>query len=54
MENYEHFRDLIEKSFCYICQEGFTESNKPTLDRENNKIGHTKVMLFHVVIIVIV
>jgi hypothetical protein len=42
MENYEYFRDLIEKSTCYICQEGFTKNNKPTLDHENNKIGHTK------------
>jgi hypothetical protein len=42
MEDYEYFRDLIEKSTCYFCQEGFTESNKPTLDSENNKIGYTK------------
>jgi hypothetical protein len=42
MEDYEYFRDLIENSTCYIWQEGFTERNKPTLDRENNKIGRTK------------
>jgi hypothetical protein len=42
MEDYEYFRDLIENSTGYICKEGFRESNKPTLDRENNKIDHTK------------
>jgi hypothetical protein len=26
----------------HICNSGFTSNNKPTLDRKNNKIGHTK------------
>jgi hypothetical protein len=27
---------------CYICHQRFTWNNKPTLDRINNEIGHTK------------
>ena len=42
MDDFNHFQDLLLKSKCHICHAGFTSSNKPTLDRKNNKIGHTK------------
>jgi hypothetical protein len=42
MKDYEYFKQLLENSKCSICNEGFTETNKPTLDRKNNKLGHTK------------
>jgi hypothetical protein len=37
-----------------ICSEGFTEINKPTLDRKNNKISHPKENVVHVVVIAVV
>jgi hypothetical protein len=42
MKDYEYFKQLLENSKCSICNEKFTETNKPTLDRKNNKFGHTK------------
>jgi hypothetical protein len=42
MKDYEYFKQLLENSKCSICNEGFTEINKPTLDCKNNKISHTK------------
>jgi hypothetical protein len=42
MEDYEYFKQLLGNSKCSICNEGFTETNKPTLDCKNNKLGHTK------------
>jgi hypothetical protein len=35
MKDYEYFKQLLENSKYSIC-------NKPTLDRKNNKLGHTK------------
>jgi hypothetical protein len=49
MKDFEYFKELLENSKCSICNEGFTETNKQTLDRKNNKLEHT-----HVVVIVIV
>lgn len=34
LKRYEH------EGFCYLCREHFTPSNRPTLDRINNDIGH--------------
>jgi hypothetical protein len=42
MDDFNYFRDSLQKSKCHICNSGFTSRNKPTLDRKNNKIGHTK------------
>ena len=41
-KDFKYFKDLIQKSRCYLCNEGFTKENPPTLDRINNDIGHTK------------
>jgi hypothetical protein len=40
-KDYEAIKTMIERSNCHICHDGFTLSNKPTLDRINNEIGHT-------------
>jgi hypothetical protein len=40
-KDYETIRNMIEKGNCYQCGNGFTLSNKPTLDRQNNDLGHT-------------
>jgi hypothetical protein len=42
MADYNYFRDSLLEAKCHICHAGFTLNNKPTLDRKNNKIGHTK------------
>jgi hypothetical protein len=42
MKDYENFKQLLENSKCSVCNEGFIETNKPTLDRKNNKLSHTK------------
>jgi hypothetical protein len=42
MKDYEYFKQLLENSKCSICKEVFTETNKPTLDRKNNKFGNTR------------
>jgi hypothetical protein len=41
-EDYEYFEQLFKTSKCYICKEGFTFTNKPTLDRIDNNKPHTK------------
>jgi hypothetical protein len=40
-KDYEVIKNMIEKGNCHLCHEGFTLSNKPTLDRINNELGHT-------------
>jgi hypothetical protein len=40
-KDYAHFKEILEKEVCFMCCEGFTPANKPTLDRINNNIGHT-------------
>jgi MinD superfamily P-loop ATPase len=42
MDDFNHFRDSLLWVKCHFCHSGFTSSNKPTLDRKNNRIGHTK------------
>ena len=32
---------MIANSVCVLCKEGFTFENKPTLDRIDNKKGHS-------------
>lgn len=41
-EDFEYFKKLFSESKCYICNAKFTVLNKPTLDRIDNKVGHTK------------
>jgi hypothetical protein len=42
MDDFSYFPDSLHGAKCHICNSGFTSNNKPTLDRKNNKIGHTK------------
>jgi hypothetical protein len=42
MLDYNYFQDSLLIAKCHICHAGFTFSNKLTLNRKNNKIGHTK------------
>ena len=42
VNDYDYFKNLFSNSPCYICQAKFTELNKPTLDRIDNKKGHSK------------
>jgi hypothetical protein len=42
MDNFNYFQDSLFLAKYYICYAGFTSSNKQTLDRKNNRIGHTK------------
>ena len=42
MADYEYFKELISNGVCYLCNEGFTNDNKPTLDRIDNDKPHTK------------
>ena len=43
VSDYEYYHDLILASKCYLCGEPFTYDNKPTLDRIDNKKGHSKL-----------
>ena len=45
MDDFEYYRDLILKSKCSVCGEPFTFQNKPTLDRIDNSLPHTKKIL---------
>lgn len=40
-EDFEYFRELFKKEKCYLCGEPFKRDNKPTLDRLDNKKGHS-------------
>ncbi|KAA6371265.1 MAG: hypothetical protein EZS28_033207, partial [Streblomastix strix] len=42
INGYEYYKDLFETSQCVICGDKFTMDNKPTLDRIDNKLPHTK------------
>ena len=42
MADFDYFKNLFQTETCYICHEGFTNENTPTLDRIDNNIGHTK------------
>jgi hypothetical protein len=39
-EDYEYFKDFFKS--CHMCNEGFSFTNKPTLDRIDNDEPHTK------------
>jgi hypothetical protein len=41
-DDYEYYRNLFLTSKCHMCQARFSWNNKPTLDRLDNNIGHTK------------
>lgn len=40
--DFQYFHDAICNGECYICHAKFTQNNHPTLDRINNKLGHSK------------
>ncbi|KAA6389286.1 MAG: hypothetical protein EZS28_015189 [Streblomastix strix] len=42
INDYEYYKNLFETSQCAICGDKFTMDNKPTLDRIDNKLPHTK------------
>ena len=42
MDDLKYYKDQILKSKCSVCGESFTEQNKPTLDRIDNSLPHTK------------
>ncbi|KAI5546883.1 CBG23764 family [Trichomonas vaginalis G3] len=42
IDDLDYYRDLILKSKCALCGKAFTYDNKPTLDRIDNDLGHTK------------
>ena len=42
MADFDYFKDQIMNGVCYLCNEGFTSENRPTLDRINNDLPHTK------------
>ena len=39
-DDYERFLQKYQNSKCHLCGEHFTNTNKPTLDRINNDLGH--------------
>jgi hypothetical protein len=41
-DDWLYFKHNFETEKSYICNEGFSFNNKPTLDREDNDIGHTR------------
>ncbi|KAA6355075.1 MAG: hypothetical protein EZS28_049398, partial [Streblomastix strix] len=42
INDYNYYKDLFERQGCAICGDKFTMDNKPTLDRIDNKLPHTK------------
>ncbi|KAA6379848.1 MAG: hypothetical protein EZS28_024624 [Streblomastix strix] len=41
-DDFEWIRDKVASETCHLCHNKFTKENKPTLDRIDNSIGHTK------------
>jgi hypothetical protein len=41
-KDYDEFKIILETSVCHMCKEGFSDLNKPTLDRLNNNKPHVK------------
>jgi hypothetical protein len=41
-KDYDEFNRILETSVCHMCKEGFSEMNRPTLDRLNNNRPHIK------------
>ncbi|KAA6384063.1 MAG: hypothetical protein EZS28_020411 [Streblomastix strix] len=42
IKDYEYFKKLFITHTCHMCQSRFNYKNKPTLDRIDNNIAHTK------------
>ncbi|KAA6370602.1 MAG: hypothetical protein EZS28_033871, partial [Streblomastix strix] len=42
IDDYYYFKDIFKNQRCHICNARFTWKNRPTLDRINNKLGHSK------------
>ncbi|KAA6403678.1 MAG: hypothetical protein EZS28_000791 [Streblomastix strix] len=42
INDYEYYKDLFEHSNCVICGDKFIMDNKPTLDRNDNRLPHIK------------
>ncbi|KAA6375654.1 MAG: hypothetical protein EZS28_028820 [Streblomastix strix] len=41
-DDFDWIRDKVVNETCHLCHNKFTTENKPTLDRIDNSIGHTK------------
>ncbi|KAA6382352.1 MAG: hypothetical protein EZS28_022121 [Streblomastix strix] len=41
-DDFDWIRDKVANETCHLCHNKFTKENKPTLDRIDNSIGHTK------------
>ena len=41
-DDFDYYKALMSNATCWSCHRKFTWNNKPTLDRINNSIGHTK------------
>ncbi|KAA6382447.1 MAG: hypothetical protein EZS28_022026, partial [Streblomastix strix] len=41
-DDIDWIRDKVASETCHLCHNKFTKENKPTLDRIDNSIGHTK------------
>ncbi|KAA6401879.1 MAG: hypothetical protein EZS28_002597 [Streblomastix strix] len=42
IDDYEYFKEIFENQRYYICQSKFTWKNRPTLDRIDNELSHSK------------
>ena len=42
VKDFDYFAEKFSTETCYLCHEGFTFENTPTLDRINNDLGHSK------------
>ncbi|KAA6364523.1 MAG: hypothetical protein EZS28_039949, partial [Streblomastix strix] len=41
-DDFEYFRDIIQRGQCWFCEVRFTNKNPPTLNRIDNSLGHSK------------
>ncbi|KAA6404137.1 MAG: hypothetical protein EZS28_000340 [Streblomastix strix] len=42
IDDYGYFKELFKNQRCHMCNARFTWKNRPTLDRIDNKLGHSK------------
>ncbi|KAA6368309.1 MAG: hypothetical protein EZS28_036164, partial [Streblomastix strix] len=42
INDYDYFKELFKNQRCHMCNARFTWKNRPTLDRIDNKLGHSK------------
>ena len=42
IDDFAYFKEKFATETCYLCHEGFTNENAPTLDRIDNSKGHSK------------